>query len=175
MKPVTLYHCTDRHHGSELIVRRKSPIMPSEKEPDTPRLCACPSVAACIGARMFHDNHDVYVYRTAKKRKGITPRKVWDSLITSERWLIPPEKLNFVGPIRVEVLNDIYESSRIFHQETRKSSDYRLRIALILIAVERLPRDFYNRPSDIRFWNSIADEFGDPEMYILNRTLEEVS
>lgn len=168
MKKQHLYHVSMRRLDT-LNVGRRFPIY-SKREPKTPRLCVCPAVPNCFAAATFLAGQDVYVYRTQKPTRGITPRGVWDSTITGERWLIPPLKLNHVATVKARDVDRLYAAIRWFHKDTRQNSNVRLRIAQMKIAWEILGVRFPHR-SEQSWCDRIAKEFEilDGETYILNQ------
>lgn len=83
------FHCSEKYHGQRWVAERKTPeLVLLTTEPTTPRLCVASSVARCFASRLF--TRDVFVYRTETPRRAIKPVDVHDSVITQERWLIPP-------------------------------------------------------------------------------------
>lgn len=127
-----LYHVSTLRLGS-ITAERRTPLYADPKEPPTPRLCVCPSVPACLAARLF-PVRELYVYRTERPLRGVSPVGVWDSLITKERWLIPPAKLVRVGTITEEEVHEAQGDIRRFHRMTRKHSSHRLRVAQLEMA-----------------------------------------
>lgn len=99
------YHCTDRFMGERWTAERIAPRMHGADEPDTPRLCVCPTVGGCLTARLM--GGDVFVYRTAKPRRANRPRSVHDAPITGERWLVPPVALELVEVLPGTILEPI--------------------------------------------------------------------
>lgn len=85
------FHCSARFHGQTWTVGRTCPKNVSTKEPMTPRLCVASTIARCFAARLFRG--DVFVYRTKVPRSGLKPIRVYDAVITQERWLIPPVEM----------------------------------------------------------------------------------
>ena len=133
LRPRWLYHVTDDYHGSVMEVIRRHPEYMAEEEPEVPRLCVSPTVAGCFAAGFFRDV-DCHVYRTCKKRKGISPRGVWDSFITEERWLIPPDYLEHVGVVEAMDVYLIQELFRRYHEVTGNRCNPRLRLAQLIHA-----------------------------------------
>lgn len=121
------YHCTDQNRGDTWTAARVPPIFIGDSEPDTPRLCVCRTVAGCFAARLFAKT-DVYVYKTAIKRSGIKPVRVFDSLITGERWIIPPVEMVFVRKIPAELVADMTEDARAYVMQHRRGLPPRQRI-----------------------------------------------
>lgn len=123
------YHCTTDWHGPVLVVGRRTPRQPAQREPPTPRLCVSPTVACCFAARLFTLGRPVHVYRTERPCRGVTPVGVWDVCITRERWLIPPMRLVFDHTIAADVAERCQAGVRLYHATTKKHSDLRLRVA----------------------------------------------
>lgn len=132
-------------------------------------MCVCPSIAACFAARLFIGA--VHVYRTESKRNGIRSRKVWDELITGERWLVPPVAMVKVRVIPAAEVAEIFAAVRLYHQHTRRHSDLRLRLAQFALAIRALD----HRPREGRLIARMAEcwGIGDPEEYLLNRAISE--
>jgi len=89
MRPQHWWHCSDRFNGDSFNALRITPSR-SVDEPLTPRLCVSPTVCECFSARLFREGFPVYCYRTEKPCRTVAPKRVWDSIITRERWLIHP-------------------------------------------------------------------------------------
>lgn len=138
MRKKSLYHCTVDSTGRILQVARRKLQHRAYNEPVVPRLCACPSVAECFAARLFPPYKPVYVYRTMKQVKGITPTGVWDAAITRERWLIPPMRLERFAEIPWDIVDAAQVAVRLYHQATRKKSSWELRLMQLLEATEVL-------------------------------------
>lgn len=170
-RPRRLYHCTQDDHGDQLVVGRRVPLVRAAGEPETPRLCVCPSVPQCVSAVMLWKNQPVRIYRSDRPRKGVTPRGVWDQVITGERWLIPGHRLELVGEIPVETVLQIYELPREYH-ELGMSSDYRLRTSQIVIASELLP-DWVTE-AKLRYFHRMLEICGvdDPRAHFHNKIRE---
>jgi len=134
-----LYHCSMTDHGSSLLARKITPSR-SKHEPVTPRLCAATSVPNCIGARLF--NAGVFVYRTARPVRGVTPVNVWDSEVVQERWILPGNTLDRIGFIPVDVIRLCTDPIRRYHTLTRKPCNHLLRLAGIVLAYHNVPAEF---------------------------------
>jgi hypothetical protein len=161
------YHCSSTNHGPTWVAGRRSPSAPSEKEPAVPRLCVCPTIPACFAARLFDRDLDVYVYRTEKPQRSVTPKDVWDQVITGERWLVPP-----VSMVRVDVIDritngKINEAIRAYHVITKGNSSCGLRVAQYARAVEVLG----GTKRELRLVAKMRElwEIDDPETYILEK------
>lgn len=165
------YHCSEIFHGEEWIATRKHRLrIKSDKEPDTPRLCVCSTVAACFAARMFLN--EVYIYRTKFPRRGISPRGVWDKEITGERWLIPPVELILIDTISKEVVDKCFVASKLYYETTKKKSNVRLRIAQYARCIEVLGNR-YTSKREMRYLGRVMNSLNisvdcDLDMFILN-------
>lgn len=80
----------------------------------------------------------VFVYRTRRPVRGITPRGVWDSAITGERWIIPPADLILDRVIPADVAWRICRPFHEFHSRTGKKSNVNLRLRQYRLALEIL-------------------------------------
>lgn len=129
MKKQFLYHCTSIDYGDTLVVKKIIPTK-SEKEPNVPRLCVCPTIPQCLAARLFYKS-SIYVYKTVKPTRGVTPKNVWDSVITNERWLLPGHKLYRFTKIEKNIVQDISLDIAKWHFKTKNKSDYKVRIATL--------------------------------------------
>lgn len=130
-----MYHLSLINHGPVLTVGRATPSDPSSKEPATPRLCVSPTIAQCLGARMFWPYTDVWVYRTEKPVRGVTPVDVWDACITHERWLLPGQSLQRVSKLDPVLVELVQKDIANWHVRTRQASSLKRRFATIMIAL----------------------------------------
>ena len=130
-----LYHVTQACVGGVLVVDRRTPRFPADKEPLTPRLCACPTVWQCLAARLLDCRRQAFVYCT--EAKGVKPRGVWDAFLTDERWLLPGHRL-----FLCQVLGDglLWEAQRRGRQRAGRGlkSNFRERLLSMLDACEAL-------------------------------------
>lgn len=135
------YHCTTADFGPRWTAARVCPRFVGPREPRTPRLCVAPSVPGCFAARLFDQNQPVWVYRTVRPHRGNGPVGVWDAPLTGERWLVPPVELDRVGVVPGETALAIGLAASQYVRSHR-SSNVRIRAALYILAVERLPAEW---------------------------------
>lgn len=128
------WHCTSEYHGERWTAVRRCPRHRSQSEPDTPRLCVSPTVAECFAAVLFKKCKPVYCYQTEKKCSGITPRNVWDSVVTREAWLIPPVSMVLSKTIASVDVQAAQEFVRLYHTTTRRGSTLHVRVAQLMCA-----------------------------------------
>jgi len=169
------FHCSEVDHGATLTIERRPPKHRLKAEPETPRLCVCPSVPECFGARLFFPGNGVHVYSTLKQRSGIKPIGVWDCDYTREHWLIPPVTLSKVGFIKPYAVHRITQATFLFHDATKRGATAFTRIASILRAFEVLGDTFasVNAGSRRRLLQRAAQPWmSDPEDYLLNEAIE---
>lgn len=137
------------------------------EHPPVPRLCVAPAVPNCFGSRLFDLGKNVYLYRTVSRRRANRPRKVWDAVITGERWLLPGTVMEAQGFIKGETVDKMTELPWLYHEETKNKCSIRLRIACQKLAWQVLGSKYPNR-----WWRDythrLAHSFGvgDPEKYI---------
>ncbi len=109
-EPQFFYHVTDKNWG------QKKQLLPRDNncagvwcrdsnEPNTARICVCPTVAKCISAIEMDREHRIY--RTLRPCRARYPRRVLDSRITTERWLVRPTAFVLVGFLSEELIRDI--------------------------------------------------------------------
>lgn len=98
-------HVSTDWHGAVWTAKLQAPKWVGSSEPLTPRLCVGLHLAGCLAARWLDGQRDVYVYETEPRRSINPGRLVWDSLITQERWIVPPVKLKHVFTIKAPFLN----------------------------------------------------------------------
>lgn len=169
-----LYHVS--HERLEtLTVRRQVPVIADKREPATPRLCACPAVPNCVAAaNLVSSKKPVHVYRTPKPVRGITPKDVWDGVITDERWLIPPMELEHFATIGVSEVAAILEPVFWFIRITAKNVGIKGRIAVQLLAWDVLGDRFPHRWQHKKT-RELASHFGidDGVKYFDQATAEE--
>lgn len=135
----TLYHCTVDNHGIRLKVTRKVPRYASRNEPAVPRLCVCPTIPQCIASTLLY-GVPVHVYATDKPLKGVTPYRVWDEVITDERWLIPGQSLSYHLRLPRDVIDSITLDIARWHCRTKQHSNMEVRLAMLWRACVTLPQ-----------------------------------
>lgn len=168
MKPEHWLHCSQRDHGERWTAERIAPIRWSSKEPPVPRLCVAPTVATCFAAAVFLRG-PVHVYRTAKPRRAVAPRGVWDECITRERWLIPPVEMIRIQTIDAETARLAQDEIVAYHTLTKGNSDLFLRAAQYAIVAEVLGCDEQERRWVRRVLQ--VTQIKDPRDYITERLL----
>lgn len=132
------WHCTAEYHGATWIAERRCPKNCSRWEPKTPRLCVAPTIAECFAAVLFPVDRSVYCYRSEKKYNGVTPKGVWDAVITREAWLIPPVRMLLVRTVAAPDVVRSQEFVRMYHTLTRKTSSLRVRVSQLMCAAVAL-------------------------------------
>lgn len=137
MRKKYLYHCSHINHGSELVVRRQFPRLMADGEPKTPRLCVSPTVPQCLSARLFLSS--IWVYRTPKPCRGVTPSGVWDSVLTDERWLLPGHKLELVEVIPKSRVKPAFSDIADWHCRNKKGANLEMRVATLWVACVSFP------------------------------------
>ena len=170
MKARIWYHCSGTDHGERMVAARRPPILRTEKEPLTPRVCVAPTIAACFAAVLFRTHRPVYVYRTESPRRAVMPVGVWDQFLTRERWLVPPVTLvrdRIIQPDQVAACQSLIGE---FHKYTGTNSDIVLRFAQFAIAVDVLGGTDFEK----RFVHGLMKkwEWDDPRNVIIGRYLK---
>lgn len=164
MKKKYMYHCTVDNHGPILTVQRRVPER-GKKEPNTPRLCVSDTIPRCLAGRLFPVGKDIHVYRTDKPVRGISPNGVWDSCITDERWLIPPQKLYHVDTINGDCVKEIqailWEVVR-----ARRGANIRIRASYYAMLLAFLPEKYVTK-RDRNWSNTVLDILGIQSDYLL--------
>lgn len=160
------FHCSAHSHGKEWQAVRMCPRVP-DGEPRTPRLCVAESIAGCFAATVFCHGGPVYVYCNERPRRAVTPRGVWDSCITQERWLIPPVRMVLARIIDPETVIDAQRDILQFHREACQMSDHWLRIAQYAIALDVLGGGQW----EVKFITNALHRLnmGEPREYIRSR------
>ena len=169
MRPKHFYHCSSKWLGELFEPKRSTPNMISSREPSTPRLCVCPTIAGCFAARMFDHHRPVFVYRTVKPYRGIHPRDVWDQIATDEHWLIPPVRLIHVATINALHVDEIQRAALRYHVVTRKASSLHNRVAQRAIAYRVVGGPKWEGQLLDRFKRTC--EINDPEEFLVGRML----
>ena len=160
------FHCSAVSHGKEWVADRLCPRVP-DGEPRTPRLCVAESVAGCFAATVFCHGGPVYVYSNELPRRAVTPRNVWDAIITHERWLIPPVRMVLAKIIDPATVIDAQRDILQFHREACQMSDHWLRIAQYAIALDVLGGSRWER---LFIANALRRlDMGEPREYIRKR------
>lgn len=156
-----LYHCSLNDHGPELRAQRAVPMYSADDEPDTPRLCVCPSIPQCFTARLFFGG-PVFVYSIIAK--GVAPRNVWDSFITGERWILPGVILKKEFEIPQVRVDAVLETVANWHLREKREADIRTRAATLARACIELTEYCPNGLEE--FSLQACEEFGiDPLTY----------
>lgn len=84
------FHITEENWGSKVkLYPRRCLRGESVGEPDTPRICVCPSMIKCYIATNW-EVANRYVYRTVRRCSAVPAVGVYDSHITNEHWLLKP-------------------------------------------------------------------------------------
>ena len=98
------YHISERFLREQFVAARQAPAY-NDQIPDapTPRLCVCPTIAGCFSARLCCGHRDIFVYKTPPRRT-IKPVKVYDAILTQERWIIPPVTLSLFSVVPAPVV-----------------------------------------------------------------------
>lgn len=161
----TYYHCTEADRGDEwrcdLLAPSRSP-----KEPPTPRLCVCPTVAGCFAARLFRP---VAVHVYAVHCRGVRPPKsVWDRDVTGERWVVHRAVLRRERTVPAYQVARIVGLIREYHLLTRQKSTLKLRVAQYAIAAAVLG-------DDERWARKMCRIVGvdDPELFVIAKAVAE--
>jgi hypothetical protein len=154
------YHITDVHRGPEFTASRRPPILRTESEPLTPRICVCPDLPGCFSAVLFHPK-PVYVYRYCGGTNP--PLGVWDHQITGERWVVVPSRLVFETEVDWRVVRDIYAATLLRIQNLKKLTTWKVRLAQYCVAAKFLKMESrWTRMIQNRYLGGM-----DPEDYIL--------
>lgn len=135
------WHCTSNYYGELWTAERRCPRHRADGEPDTPRLCVCPTIAECFAAVLFSRSRPVYCYRSEKRCHGVSPKNVWDSAITREAWLIPPVNMVLAKTIASIDVQAAQEFVRLYHESTGKNSTIKVRIAQLMCAANVIGDD----------------------------------
>jgi len=170
MRPKHFYHVSSQWLGNEFQPILRTPSDMAKKEPPTPRLCVCPTIAACFAARLMASHRTAYVYKTAKPYRGIAPRSVWDQIITGEKWLIPPVKLIHVANINALTVDKIQSAVIYYHKITKQNSGHLVRLAQYARANEIIGGPEWEERL-INRWLRRFDIF-DPERFLIMKAME---
>lgn len=135
MKKRPWFHCSSTDHGDAFVAARRPPILQADGEVQTPRLCVSPNIAACFAATLFEESRPVHVYRTRTPRRAVMPVKVWDQIITQERWLIPPVEMVRVKIVDADTADRVQVGARLIAEQRQRSS-VRKRIMQYARAIE---------------------------------------
>ncbi len=160
-----LFHCSEVNHGPEWIAKRRPPLTRSEKEPDTPRLCACPTIAPCFAATLLRG--DVFVYRTAQPTGSVKPRDVWDAGLTGERWLIPPVRMVFDRMIPAAITKQINGWVLAYLYSGHNGVPPKIRVCQWAIAAKLIDAPRREKQWAARVLEGVG--ITDPELYILEQ------
>lgn len=139
------YHCSSTFLGDAFEAKRRPPLHFDRREPPTPRLCVAPSIAECFAAVLFSVGKPVYVYRTEKQRRAVTPRAVWDAVVTREGWLIPPVRMILDRVIAADDVDKAQTAVRLYHLENRRRSSLKTRVSQFAIAAELFGSEWLRR------------------------------
>lgn len=110
-KPFHFWHVTEKEWGSSVLLYPRHSHdcerRPGE-EPNTPRICVCPTVAQCLAAIPVGE-YPLNVYRTARKQRALYPHRICDSYITQERWLDKPTTFIKRGLIHKDLISVLFK------------------------------------------------------------------
>jgi len=101
------YHITTKNWPDDITLKpRKYGANRADEEPKISRICVAPTIEGCLIAlgSCLPLSSNIYIYRTIRKVKAITPNDVIDSKITGEMWLLRPIKFKYVGVIKKKTL-----------------------------------------------------------------------
>lgn len=158
------FHCSSKYHGESFVADRRTPAHMSSNETRVPRLCVAPPIVECFAAVLFNTRKPVFCYRTEAIRRSVAPRGVWDSVVTGERWLIPPVKMILFRTISAEEVRRAQEAVTLFHKTTRRNSSLKIRVAQLAIAAEVLG-DTREKRKAKRICKVVSID--DPEWFVL--------
>ncbi len=99
------YHCSQVYR-EQWTAERRAPIVRSDSEPETPRLCVSATLAQALAAVWW--SSDVHVYWTAERRT-VPPSGVFDQVLTGERWVVPPVELTHIGRINYRWIEEVQD------------------------------------------------------------------
>lgn len=151
------YHLTQTNHGDSFTARRRPPLLRLKVEPTTPRVCVSNSIPGCFAAILLDRGAVGHVYRYYGNT--VPPSGIWDSVITGERWIVPPATLHLYKVFPAVTVEEIYLATRLRLERDKKPAPWRVRIAQYAIAHKVL----YGR---IPLW--VSDYVGeDPEDFVL--------
>ena len=96
---MTVYHISTKYLGKTVTFSPRKPLSMADGEPDTLRICVCPTLGGCyracqvlepynlMGNNGFIEAHHVY---RAEVDKTYPAKQVTDAKYTGERWLLQP-------------------------------------------------------------------------------------
>lgn len=96
------------YHVSTTLNRRRQKLIPWDEskgfnrggdEPAGNRICVAPTLEQCITAVPYALATIFTIYRTERKVKPVKAKKVYDSEITDEGWLLEPTVMVRVGKL----------------------------------------------------------------------------
>lgn len=113
------YHLTRHWKDKRLVVSPRTPTrVPSE--PQTPRICVCPTVAQCIVALgAYYDCGKVRVYTC--EADAVPAHGVFDADITGEHWILAPVEFTYAGKLNLEAL-PYFKLDGLSDEELRKNA-----------------------------------------------------
>lgn len=108
------------------------------REPNIPRICVAPTVAGCVSAVcpiLSASSRDALIYRTKYKVVGHPPKRITDSHITGEEWLLEPTEFILVDSIPsgvIEMFADISPEGVGYYIYNKKQKKVKPTIEAIL-------------------------------------------
>lgn len=127
------FHVSNRDIVDDWTTERRPPITRGAQEPLTPRLCVSGTAAQALAAVWWTVGRDVGVYVT-EPRRTVPAVRVWDHIITGERWVIP------VPPVRLRLAEVIPWSAIAAAQAGLEPTRTRCPARRVLLAGERFAR-----------------------------------
>jgi hypothetical protein len=166
------FHCSSRWLGGRFRAEMRAPIIRGPKEPVTPRICVCPTLAGCFSAVLFVAG-PVYVYRTVKAISGVKPVRVFDELVTWEKWIVHPAEFEAVQCIPAAVVLRAQQAIDLWHRETHLSSSLKLKVCQRAIACRVLGGPEWEADLCARWMKTCGID--DPEDFVLRCTVSVVN
>lgn len=151
------YHLSDVDHGPTLKTTKRPPKCRAESEPDVPRLCVAPHIPDCLAAKLMRLDRTVWIYRTDRPIKGVKPFKLWDEILTGERWMWHPASVVKIGSLTPDQIVRVQQPLHRFHGHGWDAG-YKVRIAGLKLAWDALRALHPNKWRE-RFVDSLAEKF----------------
>lgn len=134
------YHISDELSPKDhILTPRRDGCNRDPEEPDTPRICVCPTMAGCICAvgpslsirkriRVFRTKNQVVSYAPFGKHESGGNKAVIDAHITKEKWLIRKTSFKFIGYINLMdfryLLNFVAGDPKEFTRQQRAMKEF---------------------------------------------------
>jgi hypothetical protein len=111
----------------------------------------------------------VYVYQTVKRVAGVRPCRVFDEVVTWEKWIVHPAEFEAVQCVPPGVVLRGQQATDLWHRETRLSSSLKLKVCQRAVACRVLGGPKWEADLCAKWLKTCGID--DPEEFVLRCTI----